>query len=168
MLLHVHLAFFAFNCKTAAKESTRVKKTFAKIIVNIFHSFLFDPKPTMAGLTESEVSDLRKEFSSFNAEKHGKDGTISAKELASVLKSFGDDDDVVHRVIDTFDVDGDGTIMFNEFLIMMARKESNAVVDSKGGKRNIQELIRKALARRQEIRKSFKSFDKVVAVVKYY
>ena len=71
----------------------------------------------MAGLSESEIASLRREFLSFDSDG---DGTISAEELATVLRSFGDDvtEDEVRKVINTFDIDGNGTIEFNEFLIM--------------------------------------------------
>ena len=127
----------------------------------------------MAGLSESEIVSLRREFLSFDADG---DGTISAEELATVLRSFGDEvtEEEVRKVINTFDIDGNGTIEFNEFLIMMAQKEAGKLGGSfkgnkkpgqkeqgAGGERSMQALIKKAFAKRAQIRKTFESFDKV-------
>ena len=127
----------------------------------------------MAGLSESEIVSLRREFLSFDADG---DGTISAEELATVLRSFGDEvtEEEVRKVINTFDIDGNGTIEFNEFLIMMAQKEAGKLGGSfkgnkkpgqkeqtGGGERSMQSLIKKAFAKRAQIRKTFESFDKV-------
>ena len=120
----------------------------------------------MAGLSEQEIANMKREFLSFDSDG---DGTISAEELAHVLRSFGDEvsEAEVRKVIDTFDIDKNGTIEFNEFLIMMAHKEAGkleGVERSKGksqGQRNMQTLIKKAFAKRSQIRKTFESFDTV-------
>ena len=121
----------------------------------------------MAGLTESEIKNMKKEFLSFDADG---DGTISAEELAGVLKSFGDEvsEEEVRKVINHFDIDQNGTIEFHEFLIMMAHKPTKAEKEAMAsGEPTMQQMIKKAFARRQQIRKSFESFDAVV-VVKYW
>ena len=118
----------------------------------------------MAGLSEEEIVAYKREFNSFDADG---DGTISAEELANVLRSFGDEvsEDDVRKVINTFDIDQNGSIEFNEFLIMMAHKEAGKLDGSTKGKskgqRNMQSLIKKAFAKRAQIRKTFESFDKV-------
>ena len=120
----------------------------------------------MAGLSEEEIATYKQEFNSFDADG---DGTISAEELADVLRSMGDDvtEDEVRKVINTFDIDKNGSIEFNEFLIMMAHKEAGKLdgeIKLKGrskGQRNMQTLIKKAFAKRAQIRKTFESFDRV-------
>ena len=121
----------------------------------------------MAGLTEAEVSKLRDEFLSFHQEG---DGTISTEELATVLRSFGGgvNESVVQNIITSLDADGSGTIGLNEFLLMMAQKGSSTGNSSKDGAQNMQKLIRKAFQKRQKIRKTFESFDKVVAILVKY
>ena len=117
----------------------------------------------MAGLSEKDIANMKKEFISFDSDG---DGTISSEELANVLRSFGDEvsEEEVKKVINTFDIDKNGTIEFNEFLIMMAHKEAGQLDggdSGKKGQRNMQSLIKKAFAKRAQIRKTFESFDKV-------
>ena len=117
----------------------------------------------MAGLSEEEIISYKREFNSFDADG---DGTISAEELANVLRSFGDEvtENDVRKVINTFDIDKNGSIEFNEFLIMMAHKESGKLDGGAKGKskgQSMQTLIKKAFAKRAQIRKTFESFDKV-------
>ena len=118
----------------------------------------------MAGLSEEDIENFKKEFHSFDSDG---DGTISAEELANVLRSFGDDvtEADVRKVIDNFDLDQNGTIEFNEFVIMMAHREKK-VLEGKGvgrtkSQKNMQDLIKKAFQRRAQIRKTFEAFDKV-------
>ena len=123
----------------------------------------------MAGLSEKEIASLRREFLSFDSDG---DGTISAEELAGVLQSFGDEisEDEVRQVINAFDIDKNGTIEFNEFLIMMAHKDvaTGGSFKTKSGKstgqqaNHLQSLIKKAFSKRAQIRKTFESFDKVI------
>ena len=123
----------------------------------------------MDELTESEISNLKKDFISFDEEDEEKDGTISAEEVATVLRYFGDEvsEEWIQGVISTLDVDWDGTIGFNKFVIVMARSKSTITSDANSGQRNIQKQIKKALAGRQKIRENLRSLDKVVVVVKY-
>ena len=118
----------------------------------------------MAGLSEQEIATMKREFLSFDSDG---DGTISSQELSTVLRSFGDEvsEEEVKKVINTFDIDKNGTIEFNEFLIMMAHKEAGKLDDGKGkskGPRSMQSLIKKAFAKRAQIRKTFESFDTVL------
>ena len=108
----------------------------------------------MAGLSEEDIAHLRTEFLSFDTDG---DGTISSDELATILRSFGDEitEEQVKKVIETFDIDGNGTIEFQEFVIMMAHKAKP------GHMGDMQKLIKKAFSRRAQIRKTFESFDKV-------
>ncbi|KAI8597479.1 putative calmodulin [Dissophora ornata] len=98
-------------------------------------------KHTMADqLTENQLAEFKEAFSLFD--KDG-DGTITTKELGTVMRSLGqnpteaDLQDMVNEV----DADGNGTIDFPEFLTMMARK----MVDTDS---------------EEEIKEAFKVFDK--------
>ncbi|KAF9186809.1 hypothetical protein BGZ51_001606 [Haplosporangium sp. Z 767] len=91
-------------------------------------------------LTETQLAEFKEAFSLFD--KDG-DGTITTKELGTVMRSLGqnpteaDLQDMVNEV----DADGNGTIDFPEFLTMMARK----MVDTES---------------EEEIKEAFKVFDK--------
>ncbi|KAF9435635.1 hypothetical protein BGZ76_005837 [Entomortierella beljakovae] len=91
-------------------------------------------------LTETQLAEFKEAFSLFD--KDG-DGTITTKELGTVMRSLGqnpteaDLQDMVNEV----DADGNGTIDFPEFLTMMARK----MVDTDS---------------EEEIKEAFKVFDK--------
>ena len=112
----------------------------------------------MAGLSEGAIEKLKQDFNMFDVDG---DGTISTEELSNILKSFGDEvtDAAVSEVIKEFDVDGNGEIDFNEFLIMMASK------NQKKGSSNARRLIQRAFSRRKKIRETFESFDKVNIVL---
>ena len=83
-------------------------------------------------LTEEQIADFKEAFSLFD--KDGS-GTITVKELGSVMTSLGQNptepelQDMIHEV----DVDGDGTIDFKEFLMMMVTtvKDTNEEEDVK-------------------------------------
>uniref|UniRef100_A0A8C2D5V0 Calmodulin n=1 Tax=Cyprinus carpio TaxID=7962 RepID=A0A8C2D5V0_CYPCA len=88
-----------------------------------------------------EVSNKFKEaFSLFD--KDG-DGTITTKELGTVMRSLGQNptEAELQDMINEVDADGNGTIDFPEFLTMMARKMKDT--DSE-----------------EEIREAFRVFDK--------
>lgn len=71
------------------------------------------------------------------------DGTITTKELGTVMRSLGQNptEAELQDMINEVDADGNGTIDFPEFLTMMARKMRDT--DSE-----------------EEIREAFKVFDK--------
>ena len=95
---------------------------------------------TADSLTEEQIAEFKEAFSLFD--KDG-DGTITTKELGTVMRSLGQNPteaelmDMIHEV----DADGNGTIDFPEFLTMMARKMKDT--DSA-----------------EEIKEAFKVFDK--------
>lgn len=77
---------------------------------------------TMADqLTEEQIAEFKEAFSLFD--KDG-DGTITTKELGTVMRSLGQNptEAELADMINEVDADGNGTIDFPEFLTMMARK----------------------------------------------
>merc|ERR1712142_1144880 len=91
-------------------------------------------------LTEEQIAEFKEAFSLFD--KDG-DGTITTKELGTVMRSLGQNPTEAELLdmINEVDADGNGTIDFPEFLTMMARKMKET--DSE-----------------DEIREAFKVFDK--------
>uniref|UniRef100_A0A8I3PSQ4 EF-hand domain-containing protein n=1 Tax=Canis lupus familiaris TaxID=9615 RepID=A0A8I3PSQ4_CANLF len=91
--------------------------------------------------TPALLSEFKEAFSLFD--KDG-DGTITTKELGTVMRSLGQNptEAELQDMINEVDADGNGTIDFPEFLTMMARKMKDT--DSE-----------------EEIREAFRVFDKV-------
>ncbi|KUF88950.1 Calmodulin [Phytophthora nicotianae] len=100
-----------------------------------------ETRSTMADqLTEEQIAEFKEAFSLFD--KDG-DGTITTKELGTVMRSLGQNptEAELQDMINEVDADGNGTIDFPEFLTMMARKMKDT--DSE-----------------EEILEAFKVFDK--------
>ncbi|KAJ3863874.1 calmodulin [Lentinula novae-zelandiae] len=91
-------------------------------------------------LSEEQISEFKEAFSLFD--KDG-DGTITTKELGTVMRSLGQNptEAELQEMVNEVDVNGDGTIDFPEFLSMMARKMKD--IDSE-----------------EEIKEAFRVFDK--------
>lgn len=91
-------------------------------------------------LSDEEIGEFREAFSLFD--KNG-DGTISSAELGTVMRSLGQNptESELQDMINEIDVDGNGTIDFEEFLNMMAKKMRES--DSE-----------------EELREAFRVFDK--------
>tara|TARA_B110001452_G_scaffold246000_1_gene231027 strand:+ start:94 stop:675 length:582 start_codon:yes stop_codon:yes gene_type:complete len=91
-------------------------------------------------LTEEQIAEFKEAFSLFD--KDG-DGTITTKELGTVMRSLGQNptEAELQDMINEVDADGNGTIDFPEFLTLMARKRKDT--DSE-----------------EELQKAFKDFDK--------
>jgi len=86
------------------------------------HRLLISNHKTMADqLTEEQIAEFKEAFSLFD--KDG-DGTITTKELGTVMRSLGQNptEAELADMINEVDADGNGTIDFPEFLTMMARK----------------------------------------------
>jgi len=91
-------------------------------------------------LSEEQIAEFKEAFSLFD--KDG-DGTITTKELGTVMRSLGQNptEAELQDMINEVDVDQNGTIDFPEFLAMMAKKMKDT--DSE-----------------EEIKEAFKVFDK--------
>ena len=71
-------------------------------------------------LRKEQIAEFKEAFSLFD--KDG-DGTITTKELGTVMRSLGQPTEAeLADMINEVDADGNGTIHFPEFLTMMARK----------------------------------------------
>ena len=72
-------------------------------------------------LTDEQIAEFKEAFSLFD--KDG-DGSITTKELGTVMRSLGQNptEAELQDMINEVDVDGNGTIDFPEFLSLMARK----------------------------------------------
>ncbi|VDI29092.1 calmodulin, partial [Mytilus galloprovincialis] len=92
-------------------------------------------------LTEEQIAEFQEAFTLFD--KDG-DGTITTKELGTVMRSLGQNptEAELHDMINEVDADGNGTIDFPEFLTMMAKKMQGSGDDQ------------------EELREAFRVFDK--------
>ncbi|ELV13540.1 Calmodulin [Tupaia chinensis] len=94
-------------------------------------------------LTEEQIAEFKEAFSLFD--KDG-DGTITTKELGTIMRSLGQNptEAELQDMTNEVDADGNGTIDFPEFLTMMARKMKDT------GKKKLEThsvcLIRMAMA----------------------
>ncbi|KAI9332063.1 hypothetical protein BDR26DRAFT_869592 [Obelidium mucronatum] len=91
-------------------------------------------------LTPDQIAEFKEAFSLFD--KDG-DGTITTKELGTVMRSLGQNptDGELQDMINEVDGDGNGNIDFEEFITMMARKLKDSDAEA-------------------EIREAFRVFDK--------
>lgn len=117
------------------------RSTFGNDTFSPHDSLLQNTHFTMADqLTEDQIAEFKEAFSLFD--KDG-DGTITTKELGTVMRSLGQNptEAELQDMVNEVDADGNGTIDFPEFLTMMARKMKDT--DSE-----------------EEIKEAFKVFDK--------
>ena len=75
----------------------------------------------IASLTEEQIAEFKEAFQIFD--KNG-DGSITTKELGTVMRSLGQNpsDDEIKGMIEKVDLDKSETIDFKEFLGLMAAK----------------------------------------------
>lgn len=131
-------------CVARPQKKTGSSEPFPSLIVPVSSSLVTRTKvhiQKMADqLTEEQIAEFKEAFSLFD--KDG-DGTITTKELGTVMRSLGQNptEAELQDMINEVDADGNGTIDFPEFLTMMARKMKDT--DSE-----------------EEIREAFRVFDK--------
>ena len=91
-------------------------------------------------LTKEQIAEFKTAFALFDKDGNG---TISTKELGCIKRAYGHDhtEAELEDMIAEFDTGGDGTIDFEEFLIMMERKMAETESE-------------------QDIGETFKVFDK--------
>ena len=72
-------------------------------------------------LSEEKIAEFRAAFELFDRDR---DGTITTKELGTVMKNLGQNpsETELEEMIKQVDLDGNGTIDFKEFLGLMVRK----------------------------------------------
>ena len=94
----------------------------------------------MDQLTDEQIAEFREAFLVFD--KDG-DGTITTKELGTVMRNLGQNPskDELEEMVNSVDDDGTGSIEFPEFLLLMSRKMKDTGVED-------------------EIKEAFKLFDK--------
>ena len=75
-------------------------------------------------LTEEEIGDFQEAFSLFDEDDSG---TITTKELGGVMESLGQNttEAGLQNLINEVDIDGDGILDFNEFLMLMVGKSKD-------------------------------------------
>lgn len=73
------------------------------------------------GIQEHQRKEYEEAFEMFDKDK---DGTISAYELATAMRSLGQEptDHEVQEMIAEVDLDGDGKININEFIVLMTKR----------------------------------------------
>eukprot|EP00825_Cyclidium_porcatum_P050234 TRINITY_DN890_c0_g1_i1.p3 TRINITY_DN890_c0_g1~~TRINITY_DN890_c0_g1_i1.p3 ORF type:complete len:188 (-),score=66.14 TRINITY_DN890_c0_g1_i1:317-880(-) len=98
------------------KKKKKLFKSQSNILINIIFLFIMAEQ-----LTEEQIAEFKEAFSLFD--KDG-DGTITTKELGTVMRSLGQNptEAELQDMINEVDADGNGTIDFPEFLSLMARK----------------------------------------------
>ncbi|NP_001151507.2 calmodulin [Zea mays] len=76
-------------------------------------------------LTKKQIEEFREAFSLFD--KDG-DGTITTKELGTVMRSLGQSptEEELQEMVDEVDADGSGAIDLQEFLTLLARQMREA------------------------------------------
>jgi len=80
-----------------------------------------DRKKILESLTSDELATFKEAFTVFDKNQ---DGTITTKELLTVMRSLGQNptDAEVQDMINEVDADGSGAVEFPEFCVMMVKK----------------------------------------------
>lgn len=80
-------------------------------------------------LTKEQITEFKETFLLFD---HDGDGTITTKELGHVMRSLGQNptDAEIHDMISLVDSDGNGSVDFNEFLHLVAKRLQEADIET--------------------------------------
>ena len=99
-----------------------------------------DRKRILDSLTSEDLHILQEAFTVYDKNN---DGTITTKELSTVMRSLGQNptDAEVQDIINEVDVDGSGSMEFPEFCVMMVKKMSESDTEN-------------------EVREAYRVFDK--------
>ena len=99
-----------------------------------------DNKIDELDLTKAQIAEFREAFSLFD---HDENGSVSTKELGEVLRSLGQNpsENELRDMVNEIDEDGNGSIEFMEFLILLTSKV-------------------KEMTREEEITEAFKILDR--------
>lgn len=91
-------------------------------------------------ITEEQIARIKEVFSLFDRDS---DGTITTREFGTVMRMLGQNptDAELLDMINEFDADGSGSIRFDDFLTLMARRTTDTNSE-------------------EEIRQAFRVFDK--------
>merc|ERR1712048_44483 len=110
------------NLTTFGKKRKRVRK------VNIMKTYIVPDeireKVYAMKFTDEQIEEVKEAFAIFD--KNG-DGTITTKDLITVMRSLGKNptEDEIDDMIREVDTDGNGVIDFIEFLEMMAKMSTD-------------------------------------------
>lgn len=101
-------------------------------------------------ISEEQLKELHEAFDMFD---HDKDGRITSSELQTVMKALRLEptDAEVRRMISQVDIDGNGSVEFNEFIVMMScRMQQQSLIDDE---------MRRQQKEEDEVRQAFRIFD---------
>ncbi|KAL6007280.1 hypothetical protein ACLOJK_032776 [Asimina triloba] len=118
---HGHGTRLARALSTKGPGRTRIFITAFLNLTATSQGLIFSDRAMADLLTEEQIAEFQEAFCLFD--KDG-DGCITIDELATVIRSLGQDptEEELQDMINEVDVDGNGTIEFGEFLNLMARK----------------------------------------------
>lgn len=104
---------------------------------------LSSPAMESPGVSPEYIEELRESFALFDKDN---DGYITSKELFTVMRALRIEstDDEIKDMIRNVDVDGSGTVDFNEFLKMMSRSTAFRRQDSEFNRRHEEDEMRQA------------------------